>query len=44
MVKALCRKGLIVRIPCNWNKDGFCGDDTKHCILLRLVEGNINEI
>ena len=27
-----CRRGFVVRIPCNWVKDGFCGVDARPCV------------
>jgi hypothetical protein len=26
-----CRKGYLVKIPCNWEKDGYCGIDARPC-------------
>lgn len=33
-----CRRGFVVRIPCNWNKDGYCGVDAKLCVLEHIRE------
>ena len=26
-----CRRGYMVRIPCNWVKDDYCGVDARPC-------------
>jgi len=41
-MKATCRKGFTVTLPCNWNKEGRCGDDAKLCNLI-LFEISPNE-
>jgi len=40
-MKARCRNGFVVRIPCNWNVNGRCGDDSKPCRLLFGVIDNV---
>ncbi|MEM2260832.1 MAG: hypothetical protein QXK24_00125 [Ignisphaera sp.] len=27
----VCRQGYTIRIPCDYNKDGYCGIDGKPC-------------
>jgi len=41
-MKAICRHGYIMKLPCNWVKDGCCGEDCKECVILRLM-GDKNE-
>ena len=38
--QATCRRNHIVILPCNYVKDGFCGEDAKPCKLIatRLVK------
>jgi hypothetical protein len=35
--KAKCGCGYTVVIPCNWNKNGRCGIDTKLCKIEDIV-------
>jgi len=32
-----CRLGYRVALPCNWVKDGFCGEDGNLCKILEIV-------
>jgi hypothetical protein len=36
--RARGRCGRVVELPCNWIKDGRCGDDTKVCFVQRIDE------
>jgi hypothetical protein len=33
-IRAMCRKGHKIMVPCNWNINGVCGADVKPCILV----------
>lgn len=33
-MKAICRKGHTIDVPCNWNVQGRCGDDSFPCGLV----------
>lgn len=33
-----CRRGYVVRIPCNWVKGGYCGADARPCVLKHIHE------
>lgn len=36
--KILCRLGHIVEVPCNWVVNGWCGEDSHPCVILKLIE------
>ena len=36
-VKAICRHGHKVIIPCNWVKEGLCGIDLKPCRIIEFL-------
>ena len=29
-----CRKEIRISLPCDWVKNGFCGDDAKPCLII----------
>ena len=38
MIKGLCRLNKVIELPCNWNREGKCGADSKDCIILQVFE------
>lgn len=42
-MKARCRKGHLIIVPCNWNIQGRCGDDSYSCNLVSFTVSDIKE-
>jgi len=39
-LEGTCRKGHKIILPCNWVKEGRCGDDTLPCRIVNIREVN----